>query len=1668
MAIEKIAIDRKSLKATEKELAQISSQIKRLNKEKLDVKMDMKTMRETSVEIETMNTQLENLSSKKAVINTDAKNITETNMQLIQLNETIQHMESVDISLDVAVDLGNVAMDLENIGNVIREQSTKFIEETAKSIEIGAAALKTIDEKVSGDMSAMLPKLANMGIAIAGMGVLAGVAGSFSASNPEAAAAGFSAIKEISSLLEEAAVSLKEVGDKVPTDVGAIVAKLGSIGVGILGMGALVAVAGTLSSGREKEAKAGFQAIRDICVLLEEAAEPLQSVGDKVPTDLGAMVSKLGSMGIAIVGMGALVVIASKIPEGAEEGFSKILDINILLQETAETMGMIAEKIPSNLGEMASRLASMGIAIVGMGALGLIAMKLPDGIQEGFNKILDINILLQETAETMGMIAKKIPSNLGEMTSRLASMGIAIAGMGALGLIASKLPEGIQEGFSRILDINILLQETAETMGMVAEKIPADLGEMASRLASMGIAIAGMGALGLIATKLPEGIQEGFSRILDINILLQETAETMGMIAEKIPSNLGEMASRLASMGIAIAGMGALGLIATKLPEGIQEGFSRILDINILLQETAETMGMVAEKIPSNLGEMASRLASMGIAIAGMGALGFIASKLPDDIQEGFSRILDINILLQETAETMGMIASSIPSDLGAMASKLASMGIAIVGMGALVAIAGALAKKFPKEAKAGLEMMSGITTQLMTAAEAMALINSKVPANLEVMVEKLASMGIAIAGMGVLVGVVGKFAESNPLAALAGLMIIGEIVSLLTDTAEAMKQIDEKVPGNIEQVAEKLAAMGIAIGGMSAIVAAVGALVSTGIGALIAGAGLATVYAVAAELIHVSEAINQMDQNVPDDLSGIKGKIENIAAAIGYFTEANLGGVMDLFENAVGVLNTAVAAEGIMKLAEVGQELQKFEDITIPDNIETKINEIQGVFKYLQKGVGFLKEFGQVLTGGKVDTNIGEDAAKAIGNLASVAKSIQELEKFNMKDPKAVEKKIKMLQDTFQHFTKTKGLWADIGNFFDGGDIDTDIAKKAADYVTNLVKIADQLAKIEKTTLNYGTVLSKLQIIQDVLKSFDNFDVSMEIDSQILTDTVSKSDLLSQLVGHLETIMNFKFDDGAVGRFKVTVQSIKDAIEEVMSTDFTPKDENGNRKEMPDWTWSMEQDIQQAIDKLTKLNGMGEQLRIALDYGFDMGSFDRFEQAMLLMQEGISRVLKTDFTPKGDDGEDFDFGIWDEKTSPIAVAVQKLTKLNDMAAQLELALGFKFDDQATTDFSDTLGKVGQAVQMVASFKLGDYGNGTSSGTPVRKRGGDQEVGEDFGNSGDSGALTGDNFEVEVDNATQKVTQLNGLITSIQNVPLLSLEEFQAKTLAVKQCLAEISSFVMDEENINNAKTITSSADAFTKLAEELKLLLPQFTEFGQGFATNIMSQYNNDKPAEKVKEDFTQLEVDLRALITKFQEIGTGYKEGLVDTIVAAIPSIGDKLGEVVDGINTKDSPMMTKFRNIGAELGNAIIAGFSAAVEGLYVKVGSSNTPDFDIAKVGFQAKGGLVPQYLASGGLASIFKKKGTDTIPTMLTPGEFVQRKAAVQSFGLDFMSRVNNLDVPGAFRALTNRFGMQGMMPAVSTVVNNINHTTNNANRVTQHVVGGNADYLMKRVSRYLR
>lgn len=131
---------------------------------------------------------------------------------------------------------------------------------------------------------------------------------------------------------------------------------------------------------------------------------------------------------------------------------------------------------------------------------------------------------------------------------------------------------------------------------------------------------------------------------------------------------------------------------------------------------------------------------------------------------------------------------------------------------------------------------------------------------------------------------------------------------------------------------------------------------------------------------------------------------------------------------------------------------------------------------------------------------------------------------------------------------------------------------------------------------------------------------------------------------------------------------------------------------------------------------------------------------------------------------------------------------------------------------------------------------------------------------------------------------------------------------------------------------------------------------------------------------------------------------------------------------------------------------------------KTGSISMPN---VKPSYPHTGGLIgadgslTQYRARGG--SIFRPKGTDTVPAMLTPGEYVMRRQAVQTFGVDFMKNINRLNIPAALKSLVSRTNIP---VAHSTVINNSKHYDNHAS-VNQTFINSNTAFAFRRANRFV-
>ncbi|EMW6266884.1 tape measure protein [Enterococcus faecalis] len=562
-----------------------------------------------------------------------------------------------------------------------------------------------------------------------------------------------------------------------------------------------------------------------------------------------------------------------------------------------------------------------------------------------------------------------------------------------------------------------------------------------------------------------------------------------------------------------------------------------------LIQHGAQALKEVNEKVPDDLSSMGKKFANMGIALSGMSilvnSLGKMASRNPRKAIAGLAFMTAISGKLMLAAEAMKQISNKVPDDIGKFSSKMANMGIALSSLSVLTGIAGLIASKNPKAAISGLMFIAAISGELMLAAEAMDKINEKVPNNIDSFAPKMANMGIALSGMSVLVGIVGKLSSMNPTAAIAGLLVVATISGELMLAAEAMKQVNDKIPDDIGNFSSKVANMSIAIGAMSGLIAVVGGLVATGIGGAVAIGGLATIAAVAFELMLVSEAIQQMNDKVPDDFSSVKTKIDSITEVIEYFTNANLGNVISVFSNLVGVINTGIVISGVNKMIALGEALTRLNDMSVPTGVEQKIEAVQSAISAL--GGANLGELISNFLG-----NINFDLAKtSFEKLIQLAEQMNELNNINVSGD-AITEKINELKKVIGILTEGDGIFSKFKEII-SGSLGNETFEKANETFGLLISIAQSASKLSSISVNVSDVKDKIKDINDVIQALDSGSLSGAIGSMVKTAQInqvkSALDALVSLINPINMLGNTNMFPTTAGR---RIEEISDMIEKL------------------------------------------------------------------------------------------------------------------------------------------------------------------------------------------------------------------------------------------------------------------------------------------------------------------------------------------------------------------------------------------------------------------------------------------------------------------------------------------------------------------------------------------
>lgn len=306
--------------------------------------------------------------------------------------------------------------------------------------------------------------------------------------------------------------------------------------------------------------------------------------------------------------------------------------------------------------------------------------------------------------------------------------------------------------------------------------------------------------------------------------------------------------------------------------------------------------------------------------------------------------------------------------------------------------------------------------------------------------------------------------------------------------------------------------------------------------------------------------------------------------------------------------------------------------------------------------------------------------------------------------------------------------------------------------------------------------------------------------------------------------------------------------------------------------------------------------------------------------------------------------------------------------------------------------------------------------------------------SGNKKSTLSDSQYAKIAGVIQKFIVIATNVKNFQDtVSGLDTDAIKAGVTKLQDFLNTAATLTVDDKLKDTATTIQNVSQALEQAAQALETLKDSFYSIGHSYAENLIEGWNDLGIAGNMKSTITKAKSKLSD--KSFKSVGRSYASSLCEGFSNGL----DSLGSVISNKITTLYSYGDSFYNLGRTFGTRFSNGFNTTkTTGTSSSDSSGHTNYVDVQF----AKGG--PVYLEKGGTPLMFKPKGTDTIPAMLSPGEFVIRRKAVDKVGVDFLNSINNMDLRGAFHALTSQYGSN-----VSNIVNKnvtINNVTNNTNK----------------------
>lgn len=250
------------------------------------------------------------------------------------------------------------------------------------------------------------------------------------------------------------------------------------------------------------------------------------------------------------------------------------------------------------------------------------------------------------------------------------------------------------------------------------------------------------------------------------------------------------------------------------------------------------------------------------------------------------------------------------------------------------------------------------------------------------------------------------------------------------------------------------------------------------------------------------------------------------------------------------------------------------------------------------------------------------------------------------------------------------------------------------------------------------------------------------------------------------------------------------------------------------------------------------------------------------------------------------------------------------------------------------------------------------------------------------------------------ITSLVDIANVVSQFPTVNSENFITSVNNIKTALASLSGISADDSIIGNITMALSTINQLQSALSQFASVAPAIgQQAGGGFANGFIGGLGNLIVA-KMEEQKAQIE-------------GMGW-EALGASISQRLAS-GFNVSEITNKINEIQS-----------------------AIDSLHGKTVDITINETTVKSTKHKQHGGLI-EYHSTGGVVGrrSFASLGTDTVPAMLTAGEYVLKRSVSSALGKQFLDNLNQMNLTQALKALAGHVGQ--------SVVNN---TTNN---ITQNV-----------------